>query len=531
MKYWSYINKSKKFSYYICYMDGEMELLADQPLGQKLIKKGFWLYFFTILIAPAWYFIKVIVSNELSVADVGIFYSVLWLVTVISLYNDLGLTEALQYFLPKYRIEKEYHKIKTISILTWITQFISWILIAGALYMSSDWLATNYFHSPESIRIIRLFCLYFFWINFVQAFSSFFVAFQDTFNQLFIDFVRNYITLLFTLIFWLSNIFTLTSFTWAWLIWVFMSILFGVSIFLKKYNKVLTLGRFTFDKALVKKQLKYAWRVFLWTNAWILFAQVSQQISIYFLWPEAAWYYANYYSLFMTYGVIVWPILWLIFPIATELITRKDNVKLALLQNMLYKYLLIFAIAIAWLFFVFGPEIAIILFGTKFYYSWSLVSYTAPFLVFNILISVNYWILAGLWKIKERVKILWLALLVNVIVNFVCILVFHIGLLWPILWVIIWWLMLRYFSFRIVNRHQKITWDWRYLMKNIFMIWIVMMIFFFVKEHFFVTHNAYRFHNVLYLAMAMLLYFIILWLYNYKSIRISIKEIKSMIKK
>jgi len=32
-------------------MDGE--LLADQPLGEKLIKKGFWLYFFAYLIGPA----------------------------------------------------------------------------------------------------------------------------------------------------------------------------------------------------------------------------------------------------------------------------------------------------------------------------------------------------------------------------------------------------------------------------------------------------------------------------------------------
>jgi len=511
-------------------MEWEIELLADQPLGQKLIKKGFWLYLFTFLIAPAGYIIKVIISNELSVADVGIFYSVLGFVTIISLYNDLGLTEALQYFLPKYRIEKEYHKVKTISILTWIIQFISWILISGWLYLASNRLAIHYFHSPESVHIIRLFCLYFFWINFVQVFSSFFVAFQDTFNQLFIDFIRNYVTLGFTLIFRLGNIFTLSYFTWAWLVWVLISIICWIFIFLKKYKKVLTLWTFNFDKALVKKQLKYARRVFLGTNAGILFGQISQQIAIYFLWPEAAGYYANYYALFMTYGVIVWPILWLIFPIATELITKKDHEKLALLQDMLYKYLLIFAVAIAWIFFAFGPEIAIILFGTKFYYSWVLVSYTAPFLLLNILISINYWILAGLGKIKDRVKILWLALLINIIVNFICILVFHIGLLWPILWVIIWRSILRYFSFKIVDRNQKITLDRKYLIKNISIIWIVMIVFFFIKEYFFIINNVYRFHNLIYLAIAMFIYFAILWWSNYVSIKNAIQEIKKMMR-
>lgn len=509
---------------------GEIELLADQPLGQKLIKKWFWLYFFTVLIAPAGYFIKVIVSNEFSVADVGIFYSVLWLITIISLYNDLGLTEALQYFLPKYRIEKEYHKVKTISILTRVVQFISWILISGGLYLASDRLAIHYFHSPDSVHIIRLFCLYFFWINFVQVFSSFFVAFQDTFNQLFIDFIRNYVTLGFTLVFWLTHIFTLTSFTWAWLVGVLASIICWILIFWRKYKKVLTLGKFDFDKALIRKQLKYARRVFLGTNAGILFTQISQQITIYFLWPEAAGYYANYYAVFMTYGIIVWPILWLIFPIATELITRKDHKKLALLQDMLYKYILIFALAIAWIFFAFGPEIASILFGTKFYYSWVLASYTAPFLVFNILMAVNYWILAGLWKIKERVKILWLALAVNIISNLICMLVFHLGLIGPILSTILGRLILRYFSFKIVNRNQAISWDRKYLIKNIAIICIVTIAFFFIKDNFFVLHNAYRLHNIIYMAIAMLIYFGILWWANYTSFKNAIQETRKMMK-
>ena len=70
-------------------MEGETDLLADQPLGQKLIKKGFWLYFFMIITAPVGYIIKVIISNTLSVEDVGIFYSVLGFVILISMYNDL----------------------------------------------------------------------------------------------------------------------------------------------------------------------------------------------------------------------------------------------------------------------------------------------------------------------------------------------------------------------------------------------------------------------------------------------------------
>ncbi|MDP2670824.1 MAG: hypothetical protein Q8O99_08300 [bacterium] len=54
--------------------------------------------------------------------------------TLISLYNDLGLTEALQYYLPKYRIEKKYNEYKTILLSTLGIQVISGFVIAGILF-------------------------------------------------------------------------------------------------------------------------------------------------------------------------------------------------------------------------------------------------------------------------------------------------------------------------------------------------------------------------------------------------------------
>jgi hypothetical protein len=73
-------------------------LLADQPLWEKLIKKGFWFYFFSFLIAPAGYIIKVLISNSVSVADVGVLYSIVCLITFLNVYNDLGLLKVFNIF-------------------------------------------------------------------------------------------------------------------------------------------------------------------------------------------------------------------------------------------------------------------------------------------------------------------------------------------------------------------------------------------------------------------------------------------------
>jgi hypothetical protein len=41
-----------------------------QSLSEKFLRKGFWLYLFSFIIAPMGYIIKVIISGELSVSEV-----------------------------------------------------------------------------------------------------------------------------------------------------------------------------------------------------------------------------------------------------------------------------------------------------------------------------------------------------------------------------------------------------------------------------------------------------------------------------
>ena len=83
-------------------------LHAEETLAQKFVKRGFWLYLFTFLAAPFSYLVRVIISRDLNVHDFGLFYGIISLLTLLSALNDLGATESLNYFLPKYLIKKEY---------------------------------------------------------------------------------------------------------------------------------------------------------------------------------------------------------------------------------------------------------------------------------------------------------------------------------------------------------------------------------------------------------------------------------------
>jgi hypothetical protein len=43
-------------------------------LAEKFLKKGFWLYLFSFIVAPIGYIIKIILSIDLTVSEIGILY-------------------------------------------------------------------------------------------------------------------------------------------------------------------------------------------------------------------------------------------------------------------------------------------------------------------------------------------------------------------------------------------------------------------------------------------------------------------------
>ncbi len=507
-------------------MDGEF--LTDQPLGEKLIKKGFRLYFFMFLVAPIGYFIRVIVSNHFSVEEVGVFYSVLGLVLLLSVYHDLWLTEALQYYLPKYRIEKKHNGYKTIVVLTLLAQVFFGVIIAVAMWFGAGWLAIHHFHSPAAKDILRILCLYFIGVNFLNVFNSVFIGFQDVISSSLIEFFRQYSILGFTIIFWLTNTLNITNFSIGRILGLSIALTVGWIIFLKKYRKILRLGKIEITKDIIKPQLKYAFRVFLWANSRLLFSQVDQQMIINLLWPREAWFYSNYLIIIWVYFMVVNPILSILFPIVTELITKKDHHKLSALQNLLYKYFSVFTLSIWGILRAFGPEIASALFGIKFLHSWTLLIYSAPFLVFHVLFNINFGILAGLGKVRDRVKIVFGSLVVNIILNIITIYFLKMGLIGAVISWIVSWIMLWLRSFKLIHKNEKIHFDIKFFLGNAIVIIGLTAIFYLYKGRFLILDDAHRWQNILYLVGGLLLYYIIIAGINYKSIGSVMKEMKTI---
>ena len=500
----------------------DIELIKDEPLSQKLVKKWFWLYFFSYLSAPLLYVIRVVISNSpnVSVAEFWVLYGVISLVTLLYTYNDLWLTESLQYFLPRFYFRKQFDNIKTTIYVSLFVEIITWLIISLWLWFGSDWLALHYFESEIASVILKYFCLYFILTNLLQIIQTIFMAFQKTFEYQFIEFIKVLSIALFTIGFFLIDKWNIEFYSIARLWWLAIAIIFALLLY-KKYRSSVIKWKLKRDWKVLKEYVKYAVWAFVGISARNFFDQIILQMVVYMLWVESAWYYSNFLSLFAIWVTILWPIRSLLYPLTSEYKENENIQWIEKLISIFYNYFSIIALSFSILFVIVWPEISAVFFGEKYLLSWILLSYAWIFLLFRLMASFNFQILAWLWKVKERVCVLWITCLITIIVSIIWIKtgwIYWAAISFGISNVIYWVL-----SFYLLKKEKfKFKLDWSFILKNFVLLSILWILIYLVKNYIF-QYWYTRWNILLGLIILWIIFYSIIVIFN-KSEIMKIKE-------
>ncbi len=499
-------------------------LNSEETLAEKFVRKWFWLYFFTLLIGPIGYIIKIIISHDLSVGGVGMIYGVLSFVTLLSAFNDLGCTESLNYFLPKYIIRNEYGKAKYLLKLTLIVQFFSSILIAGTLFIIAPWLAEVYFNEPLIIDILRISGLYFIGINLFHITTVLFSVSQNTKLQKWSEFIKFISTGIWTFILFAVGQWSIESYMWAWLGGIIIGFIFSL-YFSYTYYYCVYFKWIPSEKDLIERNhfYKYALATLLTANVGALLSQVDMQMIIVQLGSESTGYYSNYLSLLNIPFIFIAPLFAFLFPVISELHGRNDVQKMQMIHREFSLYFSILWIWLSIFLYQFGEPLAILFFGEKFRESGHILGYSAFFLTFLLLVQINFQFLAGTGKIWDRARILALILPVNIILNYI--LIHHYGVEWSALAVWLSWIPLWYLSFRATRVHNS-GFDWIPFFKNIVLVSIAGWVIFWITT---ITslHDTTRSWAFLILLIALIVNLIIFGLGNLVLLRNAWKIIRS----
>ena len=447
-----------------------MNLFKEETLQHKLISKWSTLVLLSLLIAPAGYIIRAIISNDLTVEEVGIFYSVLGLVSILLAYSGLGLNDSLKYFFPRFWISDKKAEGKILLYLLFGLQGLVAILLGWLFWRGSWWLATNYFHFPAAKPTIELFAMFLVVVRFLSIFIYFFETIQEVFWAKFLEAIRMRATVVGVVYIWKAGMGSLYNYTLWRLIWGIIALWLAVMVFkikFWKYFKWISYPPLKKIPFLLKDTIKYGFYSLLAAQWGILLGSIDQQIVVYFLGSKEAGYYTTFLSVLLLYTIAIGPFTSFLFPVTSELISKHQHNKLKSLLDILYKYGTVFGIFVGVVYLLLGEAIIYSLFGSKYLPAVLLLKIAAMFVFVNILTSINFNILSGLGKVKERAVIIWRVALWNVISDIIFVYLW--GLPWVVYSTLVGWIIFLIWTYKIMSKELKRNFkpDWKFLLKNL----------------------------------------------------------------
>lgn len=393
--------------------------MSDSNFFSRLLRKNIWIYFFSFLIAPTGYIVKIIVSNSVSVEELWVLYAVMSLMTILGSYNDFGMTESLNYFLPEHIHKKNKREITNTLSIALFTNFITSTIFSLTLFFSAHWLSLHYFRSDIAETLIQILVVQFFAQNLFTTLNTFFQSIQDTKLQKSVDFLRMVFLMIFVYILWFIDLGTVQYYAGAWSISILFWLLLSAGLLFIKYRSYFILSGWIFSFESYKKIFKYAIWVMLSANVGMLLSQIDMQMVVYFLWPKDAGFYTNYLSLIRIPFLFLLPWVYFLFPVFSDLLKRNEIEKVYSIRTFVYELFSILWVIMTSFFLLFWPDLTLALFGPWYETSGKILLYSSPFLLFNFLLQIDFQILSASGKPKVKMYILLAGVVLNIITNYI----------------------------------------------------------------------------------------------------------------
>ncbi len=444
--------------------------MSNHSYFSRLLRKNIWIYFFSFLIAPTGYIVKMFTSHSISIEELGILYGVMSFFFIIWSYNDFGMTESLNYFLPHHIHHKDAKKITNTFSIAIVTQLISSTILAIILYFSASFLAAHYFHEPIAGKIIHILTIQFFSENIFRTLNTFFQAVQDAKAQKMTDFLRMVLLVLWACFLWYFKIDTIYTYAWNWVVYVIFWVWISLAYLVIRYHEYFTMEGWFFDKASYMHVLKYAVWAMLSANVGMLLSQIDMQMVTYILGSRDAGYFTAYLSLIRIPFIFLLPWVFFLFPVFSDLLKRDETEKVSTILTFFYELFSILALMMTSFFLIFGDSLTSFLFWSGFDTSARILLYSTPFLIFNFLLQIDFQILSATGRPRNKMFILLAAVFLNMTTNYIFI---H---LW---WVVgsafaagLWWVFIWSMSFQYTRPY--LSWfRWSMFLRNAVGVWLL----------------------------------------------------------
>ncbi|AJF61461.1 Polysaccharide biosynthesis protein [archaeon GW2011_AR15] len=388
--------------------------------SKKIVKGTITVLIFTFLSALLGYVLKFVFARYLQVEEIGLFYSVLGFILFFAFIRDLGLSDSLTYFIPRFKVDNKKKNIKSAILFTLYIQMAIGILFAVVFVALSNTLVKYYFKDERALFLILGLAFYFVIEGIYEVLFQSFQGFQDMFLFQGLEFSFQVISLAFFLVFIFAKI-PITYFAIVYLISMIISTTIFFVLFVKKLFPDFFYIKTKISKKLKKEMLEYSFPTMMGSLAGTIFSQQSVFFLTFFVGLEAVGYYVMAHALAKISIFFFKAVNFVFSPIMSEMWKKKDIKSLNYYFNEMITYTYVVGVPMVLALVVFPQEILRILYSDSFLpasQALMLLAFYYPFFSFNSLFKRAF-LSAGMPKLARNAT--YATLIVNLVFNIVLI--------------------------------------------------------------------------------------------------------------
>jgi len=193
-------------------MDGE-ETEGLSAHSREVARGSFWSLFGSILIKLVSFVYLILIARAASQDDVGLFYLSLSIVSIVTVFSDVGIANALLRYVPYFEARNEDGKAKSLLNWSYVILAFTGVVLTALLWWQADSIGAIY-HSavlPDAIRLISGYILL---NNIFRLHFTYLQARADIRSSQYVQNLQNVFKLALTaLLFWFygASVITLTA--------------------------------------------------------------------------------------------------------------------------------------------------------------------------------------------------------------------------------------------------------------------------------------------------------------------------------
>ncbi|MCS3922227.1 O-antigen/teichoic acid export membrane protein [Methanococcus voltae PS] len=395
---------------------------------QKAFEGISWNFMLRVLAGPIGYGVRMLYANYLPKTEVGLFYAMLDLLSILAVFRGLGVSYSLSVFIPKFKAKNDYKSIKSSVNFVFLFQTAFMLLMVALLLLLSPYVVNNYLNSTGQYTSNLLIAFdafmimvvgYFFFDGLLTIIRNILTGFQK--QKYLATIIPSNITSIFLisvilLILGVNNVFVpVIAYS---IVPILLIIIYGYLIFKKVYPEYFS-TKSKISKDLSSQLLKFGVPLTLNSATSVILTCIDGVFLTIFTGLIAVAEYRNVATPTVTLlNMAVGSISVVLLPIISELWTLGKLKELNYAITNVFKYLMAMTLPLIIFLSYYTSEFITVFFNSSYLPVADAVRVLMASTLFSSVNAICFTILMGVGKPQIVTKFLYIGVLVNVILNF-----------------------------------------------------------------------------------------------------------------